>query len=137
MANKWTMNDLQRIADKGIRVEGLSPKLKQKSDRTSKKEPEAIRHILQVLWMLKIDHVQEHQFHPGRKWRFDIAITGQKIGIEYEGIMAAKSRHTSIEGFSNDCQKYNQAQLLGWKVLRYTVINYKDFYHDLKQVMDI
>jgi hypothetical protein len=27
---------------------------------------------------------------------------------------------------SADCEKYNAAQLLGWKVLRFTAINYKN-----------
>lgn len=137
MGSKWTIEDLQRLADRGVKVEGLSPKLKLKSDKPSKKEPEAIRHILEVLWMLKIDHVQEYQFHPARKWRFDVALVDKMIGIEYEGLMAAKSRHTTISGFSNDCTKYNQANVCGWKVLRYTAVNYKEFYNDIKTILGL
>ena len=57
---------------------------------------------------------------PLRRWRFDFAWTDLKVAIEYEGLMAAKSRHTTIKGFSDDCEKYNEAARLGWKVYRFT-----------------
>ena len=72
------------------------------------------------------NYVKELKFHPKRKWRFDFAIESLRIAIEYEGIMSEKSRHTTITGMSADCDKYNAAQLLGWKVLRFTAINYKN-----------
>ena len=72
------------------------------------------------------DYVKELKFHPSRKWRFDFAIESLRIAIEYEGIMSEKSRHTTISGMSRDCEKYNTAQLLGWKVLRFTALNYKN-----------
>lgn len=68
--------------------------------------------------------VPEHKFHPTRRWKFDYAIPDLKIGIEYEGLVSRKSRHTTLKGYSGDCEKYNEAALHGWKVLRYTVINY-------------
>lgn len=76
---------------------------------------------------------KEYKFNPQRKWRFDFAIPEMKIGIEYEGLMSAKSRHTTITGFSNDTEKYNAAQALGWRVLRYTALNYKQMGSDLNQ----
>ena len=30
------------------------------------------------------------------------------------------SRHTTVGGYAKDCEKYNAAALLGWRVLRYT-----------------
>ena len=72
------------------------------------------------------NYVKELKFHPSRKWRFDFAIESLRIAIEYEGIMSEKSRHTTISGMSRDCEKYNTAQLLGWKVLRFTALNYKN-----------
>jgi hypothetical protein len=77
----------------------------------------------------------EHKFHPTRKWRADIAIPSLMVLIEWEGIMATKSRHTSVTGFTNDCEKYNQAQLIGWKVLRYTVLNKSQFYTDIDSLL--
>jgi len=55
--------------------------------------------------------------------------------IEYEGISSRKSRHTTVTGFTNDCEKYNQAQLTGWKVLRYTVLNKSQFFTDIESLL--
>lgn len=78
------------------------------------------------------DYVKEYKFHPTRKWRFDFAIVESKIAIEYEGIMSEKSRHTTITGLTGDCDKYNEAQRLGWKVFRFTALNYKNLLSVLK-----
>lgn len=72
------------------------------------------------------DAVQEHRFHSTRKWRFDHADPEKKIAVEYEGIMSAKSRHTSITGYSNDCEKYGKAALMGWIVIRVTALMVRD-----------
>ena len=68
----------------------------------------------------------EHRFDTIRKFRFDWAIEELNIAFEYEGIVCGKSRHTTLTGFTNDCKKYNLAQMLGWDVYRYTALNYKD-----------
>ncbi len=86
--------------------------------------------------MLKLagyDYEKELKFHPSRKWRFDYAIPSLKIGIEYEGIMSEKSRHTTITGMTGDTEKYNAAQAQGWKVLRFTALNYKNLITAIKQ----
>jgi very-short-patch-repair endonuclease len=70
------------------------------------------------------DAEREYQFHPPRKWRFDFAYcVNKKIAIECEGLTAPwmKSRHTTNQGFTKDCEKYNQAALDGWCVLRFTM----------------
>jgi len=66
---------------------------------------------------------REYLFHPTRKWRFDFAWPDRLLAVECEGLTApnTKSRHTTNEGFSEDCVKYNAAALLGWTVLRYTL----------------
>ena len=91
------------------------------------------------LWLKSkgIAYELEHKFHPTRKWRADIAIPTLKALIEYEGISSAKSRHTSITGFTNDCEKYNQAQILGWKVLRYTVVNKSQFFTHIETLINL
>lgn len=70
----------------------------------------------------KHDEVMETEwrFHKTRRWKFDWAFPELMLAIEYEGIFSAKSRHTSIVGFTNDCEKYDEAFLLGWGVLRFT-----------------
>jgi len=68
---------------------------------------------------LKIDQ-EEYRFHPSRKWRFDFAWPKYKIAVEVEGGNYSQGRHTRGKGFTNDCEKYNSALQLGWKVLRFT-----------------
>lgn len=62
---------------------------------------------------------QEFQFHPTRKWRFDFAYPEKMIGIEVEGGVWTQGRHTRGSGFVGDCEKYNEAALLGWSIFRF------------------
>lgn len=78
--------------------------------------------------------VTEKYFHKERKWRFDWAIPSLKIAIEYEGLMSKKSRHTTVKGFTGDTEKYNAAQGLGWRVLRFTALNYKTLLTELNKI---
>lgn len=78
--------------------------------------------------------VRETMFHPIRMWRFDFAWPDQMIAVEVEGgteshgrrkkvagkVITMKSRHLTATGFKEDCVKYNEAALLGWKVLRFS-----------------
>lgn len=64
------------------------------------------------------DYTLEHKFHPTRQWRFDIAFEWAKIAVEIEGGVFTRGRHTRPMGFIADCEKYNAAALMGWKVLR-------------------
>lgn len=77
----------------------------------------------------------EHRFDAVRRFRFDWAIMELKIAIEYEGLFSSKSRHTTISGYVSDCEKYNLAQLSGWKVLRYTASNYGQFIQDIEKIL--
>lgn len=65
---------------------------------------------------------EEHPFHPSRKWRFDLAWPSVKVAFEREGMArrGSKSRHLTFTGFQGDCEKYNEAALLGWFVIRGT-----------------
>lgn len=69
---------------------------------------------------------REHRFHPTRRWRFDYAWPKPKVALEYEGTGGAKSRHMTFTGYANDCEKYNEAAILGWRVIRVTVGMVKD-----------
>jgi len=66
---------------------------------------------------------REYRFHPVGRFRFDFAWPGESLAVEVEGgtwSKARKSRHTTGQGYEDDCIKYNEAALLGWKVLRVT-----------------
>jgi hypothetical protein len=65
----------------------------------------------------------EYRFHPKRRWRFDYAWSDAKIAIECEGGTWGNGRHNRGKGYAADCEKYNQAILLGWRVLRFTKID--------------
>ena len=92
---------------------------------------------------------REFRFHPKRMWRFDFAWEAHRMAVEIEGgvmsypvtcdscrepvhrinkrtrrkerVYAAMGAHTRAAGFQNDCDKYNAATALGWRVLRFTV----------------
>ena len=75
--------------------------------------------------------ITEYRFCEERGWKSDYvwlnpgwtqandAIRGVILEIE-GGVFMKKSRHTSGKGFTADCEKYNEATLLGFKVLRVT-----------------
>ena len=67
-----------------------------------------------------ISPIREYRFHESRRWRFDFAYPDHKIAIEVEGGVYTRGRHTRGAGFTADCEKYNAATELGWKVYRYT-----------------
>lgn len=77
---------------------------------------------------------QEYKFNPDRKWKADFAIIQMKVLLEYEGVFSEKSRHTTAKGYTGDTEKYNSAQALGWRVLRFTAINYKNLLIELKKL---
>jgi hypothetical protein len=88
-----------------------------------------------MLKKMNIPYSHELQFHHARKWRFDLAAPSLKLAWEYEGIYSTHSRHTNNKGYSQDTTKYNQAQILGWKVLRYTATTKTQIIPDFNQII--
>lgn len=62
----------------------------------------------------------EYPFHPKRKWRFDFAWPDKLVALEVEGGTWIGGAHNRGGHFESDADKYNEAALLGWKVLRVT-----------------
>ena len=62
--------------------------------------------------------VKEHQFHDTRKWRFDYCYPDRKIAIEVEGGVYTNGAHGSITGILRDMEKYTEAAILGYRILR-------------------
>ena len=111
----------------------LSPVRKKTVIKRAEARP--LTEIKLMLQLMNVDFVAEHKFHEERKWRFDIAIPSLKIAIEYEGIMSRKSRHTTVTGYTKDCEKYNAATIAGWRVLRYNVFNYRSAGADVESII--
>jgi len=65
-------------------------------------------------------HEREYRFHPKRRWRFDFAWPDVLIAAEAEGGTWTGGRHVRGAGFEKDCEKYNAAAVLGWRVFRFT-----------------
>lgn len=146
----WTEADIKKLEDKGMVTikkvaEPVELKKKIKIPASTPEGKKFIGEFLFVLYVTNVNNfeiIQELKFHPTRKWRFDYCIKGFnkngiefKIAIEYEGLFSEKSRHTTLNGFTRDCEKYNAAQILGWMVFRYTAINYKDVVNDINQLL--
>lgn len=99
--------------------------------KTESPERKAFRHIMRCHEGI----VEEFRFSK-RKFRADYAIPEKMILIEFEGIMIGKSRHTTVTGYTRDCEKYNLAAILGYKVLRYTALNFREVWRDLKMILE-
>lgn len=63
---------------------------------------------------------REYRFHEKRRWRFDFCWPAHKLAVEAEGGVFSNGRHTRGAGYTADLEKYNEAVMLGWRVLRFT-----------------
>jgi len=105
-----------------------------KPQRSRAKDPAQRRHEAFVRFLAGLQDcwlVLEYQFHPERKWRFDVAIRGWwdgqrvapfllrplKIAIEIDG---RGPGHYSFKGRDADNVKANAAAQLGWSVYRFS-----------------
>jgi hypothetical protein len=133
---------LQAAVDRG-KTKGQPIPEKTTSTKTWSKETRSkgTKQKAEMEWVIKAmfpEYVKEFKFSD-RKFRFDFYIPWLKTGIEYEGIMVKseeKSGHTSMAGYSSNCEKYNLAQILGYRVLRYTALNHKTLGTDLQTLLD-
>lgn len=63
---------------------------------------------------------REFAFHATRRWRADFAHIESRTLIEIEGGIWIQGRHNRPQGFAKDAEKYLEASLAGWRVLRLT-----------------
>lgn len=94
--------------------------------------------------------VPELMFSKNRRYRFDFAImkgvteaqarrfeydkSNMIAAIEYQGgIFMKKSGHSSPKGATRDCDKSNLAQSLGWPLLTFTVLNYRQVLQEVEK----
>jgi hypothetical protein len=64
--------------------------------------------------------VTELQFNQDRLFRFDYAWLEEKVALELQGgiYLASKGGHVSARGMRSDCDKFNLATSMGWRVLK-------------------
>ena len=67
----------------------------------------------------RIPYQTEVRFHPKRRWKFDYLI-GEKLAVEVDGSVYSHGRHTRGKGYEADCEKLNEALILGYRVLRFS-----------------
>ena len=74
-----------------------------------------------------------------KHWRFDAALRTERtyddrgygfdkhIAIEAEGLVrSGRGGHQTVKGFTANCEKYNEAILQGWMLLRFPVSQIRD-----------
>lgn len=77
--------------------------------------------LLRQLKALKVPKPElEVRFHDTRKWRFDLCWRERLLAVEIDGGTFCGGRHVRPAGYEKDCEKINEAILLGWRVLRFT-----------------
>jgi very-short-patch-repair endonuclease len=74
----------------------------------------------QIRWTGLVTPVCEYRFDDRRRWRFDFAWPDRQIALEVEGGTWTAGRHTRGRGYEADLEKYNEAALAGWTVVRVT-----------------
>lgn len=64
--------------------------------------------------------MRQYRFHDERRWSFDFCWPDHRLALELEGFGAGGGggRHHLPAGIIEDCEKFNAALLLGWRVLR-------------------
>jgi very-short-patch-repair endonuclease len=84
------------------------------------KPPSRLEKRFELLWRAHGGPVleKEFRFHPVRKWRADFAHLESRTLIEIEGGIYVNGRHNRGAGFAADLEKYLEASLEGWRVVR-------------------
>lgn len=119
---------------------GEQEKIKKPKPKTISNEKNFIEFALIAA---KVEYAKEYRFDKIRRFRFDYAAPSIKVAWEYDGLVfnsnkaisTGMSGHTSVLGFTSNCTKINLAQLQGWRVFRYTALNYHEIVNDLKEIL--
>lgn len=116
-----------------------------KSSLLKKKSLEDVLHdeLLSMGFEYEKDFKREYRFFSERRWRADFAFPELMLLVEVEGgiwgkkincqkcgsvVKGARSvgRHNRAKGYTEDRNKYNRAQILGWMVISVTTEHLKE-----------
>lgn len=143
--NSWTKKHIMGLHSRG-RIRGYNvPESKPMhavdgSKVAKKKKSKALTWLKWNLWYWANDHVtelkEEYYFCEDREFRFDFALPAYMIAIEFEGgIFMENSGHNTAKHYTKDTDKYNMATKLGWRVIRYTALNYETVLSQLNEMI--
>jgi hypothetical protein len=134
----WSLQYIQKLQKEGriTSYEVIGKPLTAEGKKIQKPEAEGLQFIKKILDSQNIGYMTEYRFAPPRRFRFDICLPAFKVAIEYEGLGFKKTGHTTSDGYTKNCEKYNLAASKGWRLYRYTFKNYKDFENDLKTILN-
>lgn len=99
-------------------VKGVTPRKSRPKRR--KPKPAEVFAVQLAQEELFFNCEREFKFHPTRKFRFDFAWPSLRMAVEIDGGTWVAGRHTRGAGYARDCEKGNEAILLGWKVFHFT-----------------
>lgn len=68
----------------------------------------------------------EVRFHPVRKWRADYLWREPKLIVEVDGGVFVAGRHSRGAGVEADMEKFAEAMVLGYRVLRVSTRHVRD-----------
>lgn len=62
----------------------------------------------------------EYRFWPGRRFAFDYAWPAHLVALEVDGgvFQSGGGRHNRGAGYRRDCEKFAEAAIRGWRVIR-------------------
>lgn len=128
---KYTQDDINQLKKSG-KIRGFTNSVKSKKQKLPRKNYKSkgfvsLQNDLREWAKQKGFYLlKELTFDDNRRFRFDFAFLEIKTAIEYEGgVFMAKSGHNTAIHYTKDVEKYNLAVINGWKVLRFTALNYK------------
>jgi hypothetical protein len=109
------MMPTERMSSEAFRKSGLQI-------RTSKGRTDYKSELVRQMREAELpEPVEEFVFHAARKWRFDWLFKDYNVAVEYEGgVFDETSGHKSTSGILRDIEKYNEATLAGYTVIRCT-----------------
>lgn len=127
----WTQEDIYRLNAARAKGQKASPRPVEPiratiRPRTAKGTTDLADALLGQLEALGMPiPIRDHVFHPVRRWKMDLAWLELMVSCEVDGnewaqTNGTKGRHGGAKGMQSDCEKVNEALLLGWKPYRFT-----------------
>ena len=120
MAVRW--EDLGPAARAQARK--VSPRRKRPRQKVRDELERALATELRIMGLPQ--PVRQFRFHPTRGWRFDFAWPERRLAVEVDGGTWTGGAHVRGKRYERDCEKTNEAVLLGWQIMHVTTDMVRD-----------